>query len=394
MRKFCAVAAMIGWFIASPVEAACLPAREVAAASPWTARYEQLLATDKYRDTPAMIAGWQKLIDDIKQDKRAAPEILASSYGWLSWSLDYLDRTDEALVAAIEGERIVIAAGQRQKRYNADILSSLSMVRTDLGKVDAGSTDAAAALAIATRDGTDSAEASFAHNALGAVAYARGRYVEAAAEYAAATAIAVACLSANDALIVNQMASYAGTLYMVGRVEDALTENQRAATWALANLTPDNPVVTLALGNLGVMLRSAGRYAEAEAALRRVVDLEGRYQKDRWYYRAISLSNFASVIDAQGRHEEAEALWLTSSAFHRKATIKRDPVTPAYPLRFAADAAQARGDLDLALVRREEGLRLVERDVPVDHPELARARIEYALTLVLLHRTGDAIVIV
>jgi tetratricopeptide (TPR) repeat protein len=135
------------------------------------------------------------------------------------------------------------------------------------------------------------------------------------------------------------MASYAGTLYMAGRVEDALAENERAATWALANLPPDNPMITLALGNLGVMLRSAGRYVEAEAALRRVVGLEGRYQKERWYYRAISLSNFASVIEAQGRHLEAEALWLTASDFHRKATLKRDPVTPAYPLRFAADTA-------------------------------------------------------
>ena len=83
-------------------------------------------------------------------------------------------------------------------------------------------------------------------------------------------------------------------------------------------MPPDNPVITLALGNLGVMLRSAGRYTDAEAALRRVVDLEGRYQRHRWFSRAISLSNFAAVIDAQGRHLETETLWLTASDFHRR----------------------------------------------------------------------------
>ena len=340
-----------------------------------------------------MVDAWRGLIADAKRNAHASPEILARSHAWLAWSLDYLDQTDAALIEAMEAERIVNEAGLDQRRFHVDILSTLSMVRTDLGKVDAGAVNAAAALALATRDGPESAEASFAHNALGAVAYARGRYADAAAEYGAATEGAVACLPPGDALIVNQMASHAGTLYMVGRVEDALAENQRAARWALAHLTPDNPVITLTLGNLGVMLRSAGRYSEAEAALRRVVDLEGRYQKDRWYYRAISLSNFASVIEAQGRHQEAEVLWLKSSEFHRKATIKRDPVTPAYPLRFAADAAQARGEYALALARRAEGLRLVDKDVPADHPEVARARIEYALTLTLLHRDAEALTI-
>ena len=150
---------------------------------------------------------------------------------------------------------------------------------------------------------------------------------------------------------------------------------------------------TVGLGNLGVVLRSAGRYPEGEAALRRVVDLEARFQKDQYYYRAISLSNYASVIDRQGRHLEAEALWLKSSEFHKLGANKRDPVQAAYPLRFSADAAQARGDLSLALSRRVEGLALVEKDAPADHPEVARARIEYALNLMLLGRAAEARVV-
>ncbi len=381
--------------LSSPVVAECIagaPVSVIGSSPPEiVSQFNALLASDKFRDVPGMITKWQAFIVHAKADPATPPEILARSYGWLAWSLDYVDRTDDAIVAAREGERIAVANGLVDKRSHADLLSSLSMVETDIGDVARGEAHARAALALAVRSGADNSEAIFAHNALAAAAYARGAYADAELEYGTATDIAVRCLAASDPFIVNDMASHAGVLYMAGRADDALAENERAANWALTNLPEDSPLITLALGNLGVMLRGAGRYAEAEAALRRVVDLEGKYQKERWYYRAISLSNFASVIERQGRHAEAEALWLQSSSFHAKITNKRDPVTAAYPLRFSADAAQARGDLPLALSRRAEALRLVDHDAPADHPEVARARIEYAMTLMLLGKSDEAL---
>ncbi len=373
------------------VNATCLTS-PTATDTEFATQFATVVQRDKFRDVPGNIARWQALIATGRQTPGASPLLLARSYGWLAWSLDYLDQTEAALVAAKAGMAVVEAANLHD-RETSDVLSSLSMVETDVGKADAAVTHAAAALARATTGGPDSTEASFAHNAIASAAYARGDYDAAEREYGAATDIAVRCLAASDGFIVNQMASHAGVLYMAGRSEDALAENERAANWALSHLDEDNPVITLALGNLGVMLRSAGRYAEAEAAMRRVVDLEGRYQKDRWYYRAVSLSNFASVIDRQGRHGEAEALWLRASEFHTRATTKVDPVMPAYPWRFSADSAEARGDLALALARRETGLRLVEHAAPADHPEVARARIEVALTLTLLHRAAEGLAI-
>jgi len=377
--------------IAPEVRATCVATPAPLPASPTLTKFEAASSRDKFRDVPGNIERWQDVIATATATQGTSPRLLARSYAWLAWSLDYLDRTDAALVAA-KAALAIAETAPLDDLAASEVASSLAMVETDRGDTAAGAVHAAAALARATASGPDSAEASFAHNALGAVAYARGDYALAEREYGAATEIAVRCLAANNGFIVNQMASHAGVLYMTGRGEDALAENERAANWALTHLDEDNPVITLALGNLGVMLRSAGRYAEAEAALRRVVDLEGRFQKDRWYYRAVSLSNFASVIDRQGRHAEAEALWLKASEFHTRATVKYDPVTPAYPLRFSADAAEARGDLALALARREEGLRLVEH-APADHPEVARARIEYALTLTLLHRATEGLAI-
>lgn len=377
--------------LSSAAHADC-PPPPAAPTTAFAVQFETIVQRDKFRDVPGNIARWQALIAAGRSAPDTPPLLLARSYAWLAWSLDYLDQADAALVAATAGMAIVDATNLRD-RETSDVLASLSMVETDAGHVDRAAALAAAALARAVTTTPDSAEASFAHNAMAGAAYARGDYTAAEREYGAASDIAVRCLAASDGFIVSQMASHAGTLYMAGRSEDALAENERAANWALAHLDEDNPVITLALGNLGVMLRSAGRYAEAEAALRRVVDLEGRFQKDRWYYRAISLSNFASVIDRQGRHIEAEALWLKSSEFHARAATKVDPVTPAYPMRFSADAAEARGDLALALARRESALHLIERYAPADHPELARARIECALTLTLLHRAAEALAI-
>jgi CHAT domain-containing protein len=357
-------------------------------------RFDTLIGSDKFRDVEGNITRWQAFLDDAGRAPVNDPELLARGFGWLAWSLDYLDRTDAAYIAATRARTIADAAKLTDQRWLADIVATQSMVEVDIGKVNEGKIHADDALKIVARlAGGSSPEASFVHSALANVAYARGQYDIAEQEWRTSADIAVATLAPENPFIVNQMASHAGTMYMVGRAEDALAENERAANWAVLHLTQDSPVITLTLGNLAVMLRGAGRYFEAEQALRRVVDLEACYQKGSWYYRAISLSNFAAVLDAQGRHEEAEALWLKAREFHAKATIKRDPVTPAYPLRFAADAAQARGDLPLALARRIEALRIMKADTPSDHPELARAQMEYATTLTLLHRFRQAFAI-
>lgn len=377
--------------IDAPTYAACdAPPETASPGGPVRERFSQLLARDKFVDIPGKITAWQSLVADAQASGPQNADIVARGNTWLSWSLDYDNKVDEALATARAAVKVMDDAKLWGTPHASEVLSNLAMVEVDAGLNDAGARDSEKALAMAARFGANSFEASFAHNAAGSVAYAKGEYAAAADHYGQASAIAQMCMAPADSYIVNQMSSHAGILYMLGRSEEALSENERAANWAVAHLKEDNPVVTLALGNLGVVLRAAGRYPEAEAALRRVVDLEARYQKERYYYRAISLSNFASVIDRQGRHLEAEALWLKSSEFHKLIAIKRDPVQAAYPLRFSADAAQARGDLQLALARRKEGLALAEKDAPADHPEVARARVEYALNLMLLGHPAEA----
>jgi CHAT domain-containing protein len=384
---------MTGVSIAGAANAACVRAAISPAPSslPTAIAFAGMIAKDHFLDVPGAIEQWRKIAADAATDPALPPDIAITANVWLAWSLDYVGKVDDARLAIDKAEALLAKNDLGGTLAAADLATVQSMVMVDAGDADKGAAAAARALAIASSLAPESAEASFAHNATANVAYARGQYAEAEQEYRISSDIAQRCLRPDDSLIINQMASHAGVLYMVGRTDEALTENERAANWALANLDERSPVMTLALGNLGVMLRSAGRYPEAEAALRRVVDLEARYQADSWFYRAISLSNFASVLDLQGKHREAEALWLQSAEWHRKAPIKRDPAARAYPLRFSADSAERRGDLKLALARRQAAIALMEPDAPADHPELARARVELGLTLTLLGRPDEGL---
>ena len=364
------------------------------AATPLARRFSELLAADRFADSATKAERWRAFIADAENSPDATPEMLLRAQTLLAWSLEHSDQADRALIEGRKALAMLERFGMSASGQATETLTVMATIQTDNQDVAGAAITAARALELAEQHfGARSAEASFAHNGVGTVAYAQGRYVDAEREYGLSARLAEACLPPSDPLIVNQMASHAGTLFMIGRTEDALEEAQRAASWAMAHVPENNPVVTLALGNLGALLIVTGRYAEAEVALRKVVDLEGVYQSESWFYRAISLSNYAEVLNTLGRHEEAEALWLASVEFHQKATIKRDPISPAYPMRFAADAAQQRGDLELALQRRDMAVAMIDAAAPEDNPERARTHLERAATLLAMGRESEALAI-
>jgi len=361
------------------------PARIVAttdAATTLSTRFDALFALDRDAEPEASAVRWRALADAARAAPRGSPAILARSLAWLAWSQGSTADADKARSAAAEAVQVMAAAGLQDAPANAEVLAIAAMTETADGKWDDAGRHAAASLALAQRSfGDDSAEAGFAYLALGSLANARGRLFEAEQGYGRATERMTACLAHADSLVVDVMSSHAATLDAVGRAEEALTANESAANWALANLPEHSTATTLALANLAVSLRNAGRRAEAEAIIRRVLDRQARYEPTNWFFRATQLSNYATTIYGSGRIADAEALWLQARAWHLKSHDMSDPVQPAFPLRFAADAAEARGDLKLALSRRQAAVAALEPVVPADHPVLALARLEYAATL-------------
>lgn len=369
-------------FMALPASAACSgPVAEPAPQTPLEEAFARALARDRYADSAGQANDWRALLARAERAGGVGARWDVRGQTRLAWSLDYSDQAEAALEVG-EGTLVQIAqAGLTGTALEAEALTVMATILTDTKQNARAEDSARRALVLAeATSGAQSAAASFAHNGLGTVAYAQGRYSEAEREYGIAADLAARCQDPADPAVVNQMASHAGTLFMVGQLEAALTEAKRAANHAAAHLPEDSPLQTLALGNLGAILLTTGRYAEAQKALARVVELEGAYQAESWHYRAISLSNYAGVLRRLGRLEEAETLWLEAAQFHERASIGRDPASASFPLRNAADAAQERGDLAVARERRDAAVAIVDKALPEDDPERARTHMERALT--------------
>ena len=381
-------------FLSTKAQATCDPAaRPAVVQNPVTERerFDALDAMDKYKDAVAMGARWQAFIADAGQDPRADPALLARAHSWLAWSLGDTSRTDEMLAAAQKSEQIYQARGLSAEPHHFEVLANLSMTETSVGKIDNAVRDAEQATALATRlFGPASQESGFAETALAYAEYSRGHYIDAERHYAVASEIAQKCLPPDNGQVSSLLSSHAAALDITGRPEDATVQNERSVNLALANLPDDSPVITLALGNLAVSLRNINRLSEAESLMRRVLERQELYERENWYSRALAISNYATTIEAQGRHEEAESLWAKSVEWQAKANRKDDPTAAASPLRFSADAAQARGDFKLALARREQALALMIPNTPAENPQLALAQMQYAVGLMLVGRAPEA----
>jgi CHAT domain-containing protein len=357
-----------------------------------TTRFYDLLLRDKNTDSEGSQKLWQALIADAETDPTFPKAMLIQSYGWLAWAQANTADAAKAEATALAGEKIAIANGVADTLANADLLSITALIETSNGKTEASMRDGQAALDLAKKHSAgESAEIAFANFALGDVAYTLGKFIDSERFYAAASDQMAKTMRSDDTRIVTAMTTHAATLYHVGRVEDALTEGERSVNWSLVNLPEENPATTLALSNLSSLLRYTGRLQESEILLRRVLDRQERYQRDDWSARAAQLSNFAAVIDRQGRHLEAEVLWLKAREWFLKEYDEADPILPAGPFRHAADAAQSRGDLKTAIARRKAAIAAVEQHVPAEHPILAQLKMEFAGTWARMGNFNNAL---
>ena len=214
--------------------------------------------------------------------------------------------------------------------------------------------------------------------------FTAGDYVGAERLAALAATLAAACLAPNISIIGATITSHAAALSTIGRTEEALVESERGIAWDVAHLPPSDPVLPSALEDLAWTLRNANRLREAEALLRRATGLFAQYHPDDFSDRASSTGKFANVLAAEGKYREAEPLWLAAQAFYARGAR---PQQSAGGQRRAAPGGRMRrrrrGKLAEALDLRRRAVALIESRVKPRHPELARARIEYAATLAI-----------
>lgn len=296
----------------------------------------------------------------------------------------------ERLKYAREAESIVLANGLADRPSHVEILTALSFKELTEGQADLATTHGEAAVAAARKHfGADSWEYGRALAAAGSATYALGRYEDGRGYMATAEQIALKCLPANDWRVVDRISAHAVLLSATGRLDEAITEHFNAVNHATLYPPEDQESIIYALFNLGASLRNAMRLGEAEIVLRRTIDQAARTAPHAYAIRAQALAKFANVLDLEGHHREAEAMWLAASSTYALTTDRANPTARAAVLQRAADSAERRGDIPLALARRREALRQLGT-VAADHPDVARAKLEYAVTLMLAGNLAEA----
>ena len=390
---------VLGFCLATTAAATCSPApivaRSLAGGATLEQRFEALVAEDPEVDSAAKLARWRVLVSEAEALPGVAPALRAQLQGGLAYALGSADpEPAHALEAARRAQDMVVQAGLSGAIFNIGLLATLANAEAATGDLAAARKHAAAALTLAVAGpGEVSAEGAVALNASAFAAYSSGEFERGRGLVTKAAAAARKCMPANSSFTVEFMSSQAGMEDAAGLQEQALATNEQVVAWALDHLPPESMGTNLALNNLGVSLRNVNRLAEAESILRLLLDRQAKYETNVWATRATTLSSYATTIDMQGRHKDAEALWLQARGWWQKAASSGDVLGKTYPLRFAAEAALARGDNATALARRKQAVAEMVGHLPNDHPELARARLEYADSVRLAGARNEALAI-
>jgi tetratricopeptide (TPR) repeat protein len=169
----------------------------------------------------------------------------------------------------------------------------------------AGAMLAAVVLSVGTaRAGDSPAEAAFRE---AATAYLRGDYRVAARGYESALELMKSAPEKTDAKLRMGAYSNLGTLYWIqGRYAEAEAMARSLLELSRKTLGPTHPDVAQALNRLGAVLRSQGRYDEAERTLNQALAiLEPVFGVDHLYV-AECLNGLAEVSRLRGEHDLAE----------------------------------------------------------------------------------------
>lgn len=387
VHRLLAAAALLA---AGSVQATCTATRPVLTAPDPTAapaaRYAALIARVGWIADDADLASWRTLVADLRRDPQASPAMLAASLAELANGAG--DRA-ESVKLATEAKAIADAHGLTDDPIYPRILDVL--VRADVAarRLDAADPLIPDLLA-RTRDrfGERSVEWAQANDTATELRHAQGRYEDALALIATGRDVALACLPPDDDRIGSTLGSYAVVLGSTGRLDEGLTAQFRTIRWRIDHGRTTNEAGIRTFTNLGMELRNVSRLGEAEAVLREANQLAVDHRATT-ALRADTLAFLALTLGAEGRYDEANALFARALEVSRQGPPSTNALGISGLFRRWADAAQASGDIATALQRRE--LALAEmKNAPPTHPELARAQLEYASTLLLAGRPVDA----
>lgn len=173
----------------------------------------------------------------------------------------------------------------------------------------------------------------------------------------------------DDPLLRARLEGSAGLdLQLAGRYEDAVQHFERAIASSSQVLTPMHPEIGNELVNLSLLQPPA----DAEASLRRAVEILRASFPDGHRDLAKALANLGLALVNRGAYDEAEATLREALAMQRWVYPNGHPHT-AMTLAFLADTLNEVGRRQEALGFAHEALEIRRVHLPADHADIGRA---------------------
>ncbi len=181
------------------------------------------------------------------------------------------------------------------------------------------------------------------------------------------------------------MSNLALTLRSEGKLDEATSILQRALEIRRATLGPSHPMVAANLNDLGRVRQDAGDLEGAEDLYRQA--LAAYPSGHPW--RPITEFNLATVLSAQGDHQEALAL-LRKTLDRDRQLLGEDHPSVAQDLVAVARELGALGDLAGAEPLARQALAIDRAKLPARHRQVAEALLVLGEILLDRGRAGEA----
>ncbi|MBK8718637.1 MAG: tetratricopeptide repeat protein [Deltaproteobacteria bacterium] len=273
---------------------------------------------------------------------------------------------DEGAFAAYKAAAEAAAAAHDDGTLVAAWLELVSLLAAHVGREQEFETVAALVEGLIGRLGSPPVLRARLRESRARMAVSAGRFDDAVAHGLAAVELLG---ELDDPLLRARLEGSAGLdLQLAGRYEEAVHHFEQAIASSSEVLTPTHPQIGNELVNLSLLQPPA----QAEASLRRAVEILRASFPDGHRDVAKALANLGLALLNRGAYDEAEATLREALAMQRWVYPSGHPHT-AMTLAFLADTLNEVGRRPEALGFAREALEIRRVHLPADHADIGRA---------------------
>lgn len=301
-------------------------------------------------------------------------------------ALLHAGRYDAAYDAALRAETLASRSGDPALR--ADALVLLGKTRSERGDWTGAETTLEEAYWLASEHGHDAAAAEAALMLVVATSESSSRY-EDAKRWAEHARSIYGRIDAEPTALGRLHAALGGLEYRRGDYPAAVEHARESVRLFEAEVGPDDPRLSTALGNLGGMLAMRGEFAEAEVVQRRALEIRERALGKEHPEVAQALHTLAACVAGAGRAKEALPLQRRAVQLWERSLGDDHPLV-AMGLNNLGTLSEQLGDDETAMRSHERALEIREARLGSDHPDVGVSLLNVGVAYQQVGRNDDA----